>query len=314
MRSPIRTSLALACLALLPAYTLAWGQTSPASAQRVTFTLRYDVTAKSGTTKVTLTAVVPRSLPGKQRILRIDYSPKPTRVFDRHGNRYARFVLNRPKRETTVTVRVEAEIYRRDFATASARRNTLSPKKKDLARWLAHEKYLEKNAPAVRQAARGLAGKTDEQTVRNVMKFVAKTLRQGPFDGNDNGATWALRQKRGDCTEFADLFVALCRANGVPARWWQGYLVTPPAKNDTSKHDRAEVYLRKYGWVPIDPFHVFLGGATFEELQPTYVYFDVTRRNPALDNFHYYSYAYEGAGASVSDSFLVRRREAAQSR
>ena len=41
---------------------------------------------------------------------------------------------------------------------------------------------------------------------------------------NDRGALYALKTKEGDCTEFMHLFVALCRANKIPARCIGGYV------------------------------------------------------------------------------------------
>jgi transglutaminase-like putative cysteine protease len=309
MRLPTRITLLTACFALLLVHPAAPAQRGPAeTGQRVAFTLRYEVAPKAGTTKVTLTTILPKTLPGKQKILNLNYSRDPERVFDRDGLRYARFVLNRPGRTTAIIVTGEAELYRRDFGTAARGKNAAG--KADFSRWLAHETYLEKNAPEIRKAAKGLAGKDDLETVRNVMRYVTKTLRQGPWDEKDRGALWALQKKRGDCTEFADLFVTLCRAHDVPARFWQGYLTTPAAKDDTPKHDRAEVYLKGYGWVPFDPFHIHLGGATFDELRPNYIYLDAHRRNPVLNNYHFFSYTYEGSGIDVRDSFAVRRQTA----
>jgi transglutaminase-like putative cysteine protease len=307
----MRRTLLLACCVLLLVQPAARAQRDTVSSgTRVAFTLRYEVTAKPGTLRATLTTLIPQTLPGKQKILSIKYSQPPDEEFDKDGNRYARFSLRRPAWTTAITIDVEAEIYRRDFASAAAKDTPPPAEETDGTPWLLHEMYLEKDAPEIRRAAEGLAGKDDVETVRNVLRFVTKTLRRAPFDEKDHGALWALQQKRGDCTEFADLFVALCRANGVPARWWQGYLTTPTPAGDTPKHDRAEVFLKKHGWVPVDPFHVFLGSATFENLRPTFVYFDMHRRNGVLNNYHYYSYSYSGGGISVTNSYTVRRREA----
>jgi transglutaminase-like putative cysteine protease len=55
----------------------------------------------------------------------------------------------------------------------------------------------------------------------------------------------------GDCGEQGMLFMALCRYNGVPARWQSGWNLFP---NDTSNHDWSEIYLAPYGWVPVDQY------------------------------------------------------------
>jgi transglutaminase-like putative cysteine protease len=55
----------------------------------------------------------------------------------------------------------------------------------------------------------------------------------------------------GDCGQEALLFIALCRLNGVPARWQSGWTIFPGSK---SNHDWSEIYLAPYGWIPVDPY------------------------------------------------------------
>jgi transglutaminase-like putative cysteine protease len=280
-------------------------------AYRVSFTIRLGITAQPGTRRVTLTVLVPRTLPGRQKVLAVGYSLDPVKLFEEGGNRYARFVLEKPGKSTDLTVTVDAEVYRCDLGTATAARtNRRREKKETLAKWLIDERYLEKNAAAIKEAAKKLRGKTAEETVRKTMAFVVETLRRGPFDPASHGAVWALQKKVGDCTEFADLFVALCRANDVPARFCEGYLIHDIPRGDTPKHDWAEAYLDGCGWVPFDPAHVKAGSATVERLRPIYVYLDNQRNNKTLDNHHYFSYRYEGGKVQVNETFLLGIRNA----
>jgi transglutaminase-like putative cysteine protease len=55
----------------------------------------------------------------------------------------------------------------------------------------------------------------------------------------------------GDCGQEALLFIALCRLNGVPARWQSGWNLF---SGDKSNHDWSEIYLAPYGWMPVDPY------------------------------------------------------------
>ena len=45
--------------------------------------------------------------------------------------------------------------------------------------------------------------------------------------------------------------MALCRLNGIPARWQSGWDTFP---NATTIHDWCEIYLAPYGWMPVDPY------------------------------------------------------------
>jgi len=65
-----------------------------------------------------------------------------------------------------------------------------------------------------------------------------------------NHSAWCLKYKQGDCGTQALLFVALCRAAGVPARWQSGWTVEP---GNVGMHDWAEFYVEPYGWLRSDP-------------------------------------------------------------
>ncbi len=71
----------------------------------------------------------------------------------------------------------------------------------------------------------------------------------------------------GKCADLNRLYVALARASGLPARDAYGIRTTkselgyrslgPSSGNVTkAQHCRAEVYVRNYGWVPVDPADV----------------------------------------------------------
>ena len=59
-----------------------------------------------------------------------------------------------------------------------------------------------------------------------------------------------MAERHGDCGVQALLFIALCRASGVAARWQSGWVTRPGAWN---MHDWAEFYAPPYGWLPADP-------------------------------------------------------------
>lgn len=59
-----------------------------------------------------------------------------------------------------------------------------------------------------------------------------------------------MYERAGDCGIQAIMFINLCRAAGVPARWQSGWAMRPNAAN---LHDWAEFYVEPYGWLPADP-------------------------------------------------------------
>jgi transglutaminase-like putative cysteine protease len=72
------------------------------------------------------------------------------------------------------------------------------------------------------------------------------------------GVTWA--SKSGSCRDYAMLFVEVCRAVGLAARFVSGYQEGDLESNDGLEGDRhlhawAEVYLPGAGWRGYDPTH-----------------------------------------------------------
>jgi transglutaminase-like putative cysteine protease len=286
---------------------------SPAGAadpdtRQVTVTFQYvvtpDVPVRPG--QVTVTALVPRTIDRRQKVLKIDYTPKPASVFDEKSGRYARFLLENPKQPVTITIRADLELYRYDLDAAEAAKGPRVDDGPAPATYLGAEKYLEITAAPIRTAAREVKGTDPIDTIRKTVDFVSKTLTYTGYNSKDIGAVGALQQKKGDCTEFTDLFVALCRVNGIATRSCDGYLVDAFRKGDTPKHAWAEVFLQKLGWVPIDPLHIARGLATVDRRQNEYIYLSYQRNDVTLNHYHYYAYVSKGMTVKVADSFAVK--------
>lgn len=54
---------------------------------------------------------------------------------------------------------------------------------------------------------------------------------------------------RGDCGVQGMVFITLCRAAGVPARWQSGWATRPAGEG---MHDWSEFYVEPWGWLPAD--------------------------------------------------------------
>lgn len=67
-------------------------------------------------------------------------------------------------------------------------------------------------------------------------------------------ASWVLENEEGVCDELTNLFIALNRAAGIPARFVSGmaYTTSPLFENEWGMHGWAEVYFPEYGWIPFD--------------------------------------------------------------
>jgi len=67
-------------------------------------------------------------------------------------------------------------------------------------------------------------------------------------------ASWVLENRQGVCDELTNLFIAMARSLGIPARFISGiaYTNSEDFAEEWGPHGWAEVYFPGYGWVPFD--------------------------------------------------------------
>jgi transglutaminase-like putative cysteine protease len=72
--------------------------------------------------------------------------------------------------------------------------------------------------------------------------------------GGWNTAPTVLKRGNGSCSEYSFVYISMCRAAGLPARYVGSVVVRgDDASMDDVFHRWVEVYLPGYGWVPVDP-------------------------------------------------------------
>ena len=113
--------------------------------------------------------------------------------------------------------------------------------------------------------------RTDVDKVRALYEWIVdNTWREPKVRGCGVGDIKAMLETGnfgGKCGDINGLFVGLSRAAGVPARDLYGIRLVPsafgyrelggnPAKLQGAQHCRAEVFLKDYGWVAMDPADV----------------------------------------------------------
>ena len=90
--------------------------------------------------------------------------------------------------------------------------------------FLLPERFIESASPEIIDLSRKLRSSSDIGTARNIYNWVRLNIKNAVFAGSVHGALYALRERRGDCTEHAALFTALCRASNIPARPVAGFV------------------------------------------------------------------------------------------
>ncbi len=186
-----------------------------------------------------------------QEIKITDMNPKPLDVYiDRDGNWLAKYRLL-PSEDYNVIVKGEGKINyipKKEALNENQKNNYLKP-----------QKYWEVNDPEVKKLAKEL--KTPEAIYKYVVSNLTYDSERVKETQERAGASGVLANKKSAvCLEFTDLFVALSRAAGIPARAVEGYANTSnSAKRPLSLlkdvlHSWPEYYDFKRGaWIMIDP-------------------------------------------------------------
>jgi transglutaminase-like putative cysteine protease len=208
----------------------------------VTLKLSYKVQVQGHIDSMQLTMLIPASIKQRQTINKTSFSIEPDSIFSYKSNTYARFSLHNIDKDFKVVAKYDITIYKfisekEDHSQADS-----------FAQYLIPEKFIESNSEDIIKTATSLKQKTDIETVMKTYFFVKDniTYQLKP----SIGAEQVLKTGEGKCTDFSDLFVALLRANNIPAKTIGGITVD----YDLSPyHQWAEAYLVKQGWVLFDP-------------------------------------------------------------
>jgi hypothetical protein len=177
--------------------------------------------------------------------------PKPTNVkLDKDGNWLAQYIIS-PHKKMNVNVLGKTKVY-------------LYPKEEDLDNkslqdYLKSQPYWESNNPRILNLAKDL--KTPYAIYQYVLKTLTYDFSRVEKNNPRLGALEALKNPTSAvCLEFTDLFIALSRAAGIPAREIDGYAYTnntserPLSLSSDILHAWPEYYdFDKKTWIMVDP-------------------------------------------------------------
>lgn len=175
-----------------------------------------------------------------------------------------------PLSTKVITVQSEIQIWdapQRD--TAYIAKNFLNP-----------EPFIESDDAQIRMQAAKLKGQTSLKTAENIYDWVSNHIVYKGYVSRNQGAVYALKHGQGDCTEYAFLFVALCRASGIPARPMAGFICPKSMVVDLGGyHNWAEFYVNGR-WHIADPQN-----KSFMASTPYYTAFQNIRPSEGLNGF-----------------------------
>jgi len=152
------------------------------------------------------------------------------------------------------------EVMRREHLTLGMNHPRLmnaSLSKKESEQYLAADKLVPITGRPAELAAQVVAGETTQMNkARAIYDYVFTNMR---YDKSGTGwghgdVLYACDAKKGNCTDFHSLFIAMARSQGIPARFEIGFPL-PSDKNSgeiAGYHCWAEFFNPQNGWIPVD--------------------------------------------------------------
>ncbi len=191
----------------------------------------------------------------RQKIISLVAVPKPEEVGDN-----IKFVWYQPK-EDELHLNVQAQIETQnkfvEVKNKVAFPLTNIPAKEK--QYLQETKLIDFSKNGIQKLANDLSeGETDEyEVVFTIANWVKNNIEYSLSTVTADAAleaSWVLENRKGVCDELTNLFIAMLRSIGIPARFVAGYSYTNSELFTTNwgPHGWAEVYFPGYGWIPFD--------------------------------------------------------------
>jgi transglutaminase-like putative cysteine protease len=201
---------------------------------------------------------------GMRNLKIVEISPKPSLIYqDDNGNQIAHWIFyNRDYRTFKVIFEVElSQINQqiKDPASIFPYDTTTDLYKQYTSVNLA----IQSDDKQIIDKAHEIVGNETNpyKQAHLIEQWVFKKITYGDDGSFLNDAISTLNSLKGDCSNRANIFVALTRALGIPARSISGLhnpgeleIISGTAKDNTLHHHVwAEFYITDIGWLPVDP-------------------------------------------------------------
>ncbi len=197
-----------------------------------------------------------------QKILKeTSFNLKPKEIVtDRWGQRTALFQFKNIKPGEVVDIKgtTVAETYDVRYFLYPENMGTLADIPKDIKdKYLGDNEKYQINNEVIQNTVKEVVGdeKNPYWIMRKLQQYLIGHLHY-VMDGAWDTAPTVINNGHGSCSEYSFVFIALCKAAGLPTRYvGSTWIKRDLASMDEVYHRWVEVYLPNYGWIPIDPTH-----------------------------------------------------------
>ena len=195
-------------------------------------------------------------IPPYQEVVSRTISPnKYALSTDEYGNQYAEFDLSEHAAGATISIEILYEVSVNEIVYDLTSCEGELP-----GEFTQPELHIESANKQIISLAMELSKgkKTTCEQVRAFYDYAGDELIYS-YNQNDWGAQATFGLMGADCTEYASLMIALSRAEGIPARYYEGLLYLEERGGDVddeiarTEHAWLDVYLPGIGWASMDP-------------------------------------------------------------
>jgi transglutaminase-like putative cysteine protease/sugar lactone lactonase YvrE len=184
-------------------------------------------------------------------------APGSKTVTDQWGQRAAHYVFDRVASGATLKVgwRARARLFEVSAFPYPHKVGPLGQLPAEARRYLADADKYDLRHPAIQKAVREAVGgeKNPYWAARRIYRYIHKRMVY-KLSGGWNAAPRVLARGSGSCSEYSFVFIAMCRAAGIPARYVGAVVLRKDlASWDDVYHRWVELYLPGLGWLPVDP-------------------------------------------------------------
>jgi hypothetical protein len=209
-------------------------------------TIRYGFTLENKTSNpmrnIVFKTYSPLTISSTQKLENLESNRNFTTQIDEFGNQVMLFDIDFIAPYAKKNISITAGLILSKIAAGANTENEIFVSKQPL---------IDIENKAIKKLALGL-GKNTENPQKVFFDWLVDNINYSGYGMQDKGASYAINNLAGDCTEYAYLNVALNRVIGVPSRAVNGYVVNHDTKLNISElHTWSEVWMDD-GWQVID--------------------------------------------------------------
>ncbi len=202
---------------------------------------------------------IPVDRPNQKIESECKFNPQPNEmVTDKWGMETAHFYYQdiKPLEKKETEMKVKVKTYDVNYFIYPENVGTLEDIPGEItSKFLENHQKYQYDHPVIKNAVKeALNGEKNPYWIaRKIYDYLMDKMYY-EMAGGWNTAPTVLERGNGSCSEYSFVYIAMCRAAGLPARYVGSVVIRGDyASMDDVYHRWVEVYFPGYGWIPVDP-------------------------------------------------------------